>query len=111
MKNISFFKGKKGTVLDILFVSVIIFAFSLTAIIGVKVLSDVTKELNESFSEDTAINILNDNNEKFASTYDFLFLLVFVGLFIMLVVSVVFIRVSPAFFGIVLVMLFIFLKY
>lgn len=100
-------KNKKGTVLDVLATIVPLFMFAVSIIVGFTLLNNFvdTGALNQTTQSAHIIESARDNY----TVFDNLFLAAFVGLSLSSIISAAFVRTSPLFFAISLVLLIIIL--
>jgi len=98
--------NKKGSILDLFLVIIIVFALAFTTIMGYKIFDSVNNNLQDSDSIDANSKALTqDNKDSYASLFDGLFLFAFIGLGIALFISAFFLNAHPVFYFFALILL------
>ena len=105
--------NKKGNIVDILYLGVIIFTFAILTIIGGKILGDVKDQFNSTVGiENSTIERMNMFEEKYTPTFDGLFIFILGALSVVVILSAFFVRTHPAFYfiAVIAMILFIFIN-
>jgi hypothetical protein len=100
-------KNKKGSWVDVFFICAIMFGIAIVILIGWKVMSDVNDEFQTKLTHSEARTIMQDNTGRYVNLFDGIFLFVFFGSFIAVIIGSLFLDTHPAFFAISLILLVI----
>lgn len=103
--------NKKATIQDFVFIAVVIFALFVSIIMGKMLLSSFNEKFNpqpmrgnvSAYSNITGKAFVNDMNERYSSLFDWVFLIMFIGLAIAVFVSFFMIDTHPALFMFVII--------
>lgn len=92
-------KNKKGSMIDIIIYSIIIFALALVIIFGYKIMNTFNTEFqgNEDLSSN-AKSIISDSQGRYIDLFDGIFLTVFILLAIAIAIGAYFVYLHPVFF-------------
>jgi len=107
-RKTKFLNGKKGNaILDIIFIAIFIFGFSLSSIIGYKIFTDINTEIQESDSQfnNQSKEVVDDLHGKYPSLFDGAFLVILIFLWIGALVSSFVVDTHPIFLMLTIVLL------
>jgi len=96
-------RNKKGSVLDIMLVTVILFAFVIVALISHLVFNEINDQVGSEFGEKG--QEIMQGGQAVVNGLDTLFVIIIIGIVLFLVFSVFMIDSHPSFFFIALVLL------
>lgn len=105
MINRNFLRYRKGTVIDILPILFFILLLGMLALIGSRILTDITPQLNTTLTSNVSINIINEANSDYSIIFDTVIPLFFVGLMLGMIVSAFLIKTQPLFFMVTVLLL------
>ncbi len=100
--------NKRGSLVDIVFISVFVFAFSITCLIGYSILQMYNEQVSDTDISEQGKNMTRDAQASYGAVFDGLITFILVGLSVALMVSVMMIKTHPGFLWISLFLLIIF---
>jgi hypothetical protein len=101
--------NKRGSLVDMVFISVMIFAFAITCIIGYSILQKYNEQISgENTMSDLGKNISLKAQTDYGNVFDGIMVFIFMGLAVALMVSVMVIKTHPGFLWVSLFLLVIF---
>lgn len=100
--------NKKGTILDFLYIVVILFIFGIVSMIMFPVFKEVNRGLNESGVPVEQLQLSVDIEDKYVNITDGIFLFILIGLSIATLIGAFMINTYPAFYPIAAFLLGIF---
>ena len=101
-------KGKRGSWLDMIYLSIILLGLSITIIVGLMVLNNIrTSFEGNSGIDSTGVGWMNELEGKYVKVFDGIFLFVMIGVTLAALVGAFMIRSHPAFFWVFFILLII----
>lgn len=101
--------SKKANLADIIFIPIIVIGLFIIYLIGYPILNSITTELNESEMVDTqGMAIMTESRDRYIPVFDSIFLMIYAGLQLSLIISAIWIRTHPAYFVVALILMTIF---
>lgn len=102
---------KKGTMLDILPIIIILLAVGIGALVGSNILTEFKTKLVDTGEINSTVgqNILTNAESDYPAVFDNVIPFVFIGLMLAMVIGAILIRTQPVFFFISIIMLVIML--
>ena len=101
--------SKKGNLIDILYIPIGLIALFVIILIGRPLMSGIAEEMNDTTTMgQQAVDIVDEANSKYVPTFDYIFLFVFIGLQLGLLITAFWIRTHPVYFVVALVLMVIF---
>jgi len=101
------FKNKKGSMLDLFFIVSIMFAFAIIILVGWLVMSNVNDKFQTKLDGDVAKTTIQESTNRYVDIFDGIFLFVFFGSFIGVIIGSLFLDTHPAFFIVSIIILII----
>lgn len=98
-------KNKKALTQDFLVYALIIFIFAIGIFVALKVFTSLDNNYQASDASTVSKNLMQDNKDRFATIFDYLFLTVFVILVLVILVGVFTLNTHPAFYFIAVILL------
>lgn len=90
--------NRKGSILDMFLVIVIVFAMAFITILGYRLFDDINTQLQGSDISSQSKSMIQENKDSYAGVFDGLFLFAFIGLGIALFISAFFLNAHPVFY-------------
>lgn len=109
LKKFFCLKGKRGSVVDIFFVSIVLFAFAFGSLIGFKILDKYNDLVQASDMGEQAKDVASIHQSRFIGTFDAIFGFIFFGVGMALIVSAFMVRSHPVFFFFMMLILVFFI--
>jgi len=108
-KKLASSTSKRGlAVMESIFVFIMLFVFVFITIFGYKILSDMEPTILEDIQDNASLGVYNEVYDRYPNTFDALFMLLFVGCWVFLLVAAYMANDHPILFGISLfIMVFI----
>jgi len=101
--------SKKGSLLDIMWIGLVLFIFAVLTIVGGYILTEVSSNFGNSTSiGNESKQMLRENEDRLPALFDGIFLFMFIGSMLATVISVFWIKTHPMFFFISIIMVIIF---
>jgi len=100
-------RNKKGSWIDVFFICAIMFGIAIVILVGWKVMSDVNDEFQSKLTHTEATTIMQESTDRYVDLFDGIFLFVFFGSFIAVIIGSLFLDTHPAFFAISTILLVI----
>ena len=92
-------RSKKGNIIDLFYIGIFVLAFSLIVIMGKGIFTDINTDFQaDPTISDASKDILTENYDTYDSLFDNIFMFVFIGLGLAVVVSAFFIQSHPLFY-------------
>ena len=102
------FRKKKGNILDIPILIVMLFGFAGTIIISFILLSSFNDKFQELTVEPEVKTMVSDSVTSYTNVFDKIFIFVYVGLTIAICISAFFVETHPIFLGVFVILLIIY---